>query len=365
MPTPEEIMSENLAASYKTDMEGQGTNNPPPAQKEIVPPIEKVVVEEKVATPAPIAETPVGKSFEDYLIEKSEGKFKSWDELKVAMTPAQPEALKFANEKIEHLNELAKKGIDVTSKEFLELQSIDVEKADTLFEKWKRSDEGRGLSDETIKYEINKKYNVDEWANKEEADLTLDDKANKEKMLRDINLSKEWLTNYKNERVLEKPIDPKVSEALAEEHKAQLLNWDKQVDTDIINKVSKLSTPISYKDETGKVVETSIDYNVSAEDMKYAADLMKNLPRDSNAFFRQFQDEKGNQNHEALVRMIVRDRGYDKAMAESYTKGAEQRALIIEKASKNTNFAPSGALNQEKVFASEDEAIRDAFNKQK
>jgi hypothetical protein len=294
---------------------------------------------------------PVVKSFEEQLAEKSNGKYKSWAEMEADLTPKE---LKFANEKIKRFNELAEKGVDVTSKEFLELQSLDVDKSNTLLEQWKRTDLGMGLSEETIKHEINKKYNVDEWSAKDEADLTLDDRANKEKMLRDINLSKDWLTNYKNERVLEKQVDPKIAEAMAEDDRVRLNNWDKFVDSDLVNKVTKLSVPISYKDETGKVVESSVDYSIPAEDAKYVSDLMKQLPRDPNAFFNQFKDDKGAQNHEALIRMVLRDRGYDKAMAESYSKGAEQRALVIEKSNKNTNFAATPAGGQAPILSQEE-----------
>ncbi len=348
-------IAQSIADQYKTQMGGTPPAAPTaPVTPPIVPAVEPIVPPKEPVTPpaTPPAEPIIPpvvppvivnevKSFEDELKERSKGKYNKWEEVETELTPKE---LKFANDKIKRFNELAEKGVDVTSKEFLELQGLDVEKADSLFEKWKRSDEGKGLSDATIKHEINKKYNVEEWADKDEADLTLDDKANKEKMLRDINLSKDWLTNYKNERVLEKQVDPKVAEALAEDNRVQLNNWDKFVDTDLVNKITKLSVPISYKDETGKMVESSVDYNVSADDAKYVSDLMKQLPRDSNAFFNQFKDDKGNQNHEALIRMVLRDRGYDKAMAESYSKGAEQRALVIEKASKNTNFAatPTG-----------------------
>jgi len=87
-------MSEQLSASYKTDI---GVVETPAAVKVETPIIEKVV-EDKVATP--VTETPTGKSFEDYLAEKSNGKYKKWEELETDLKPVQSEPLKFANEKI-------------------------------------------------------------------------------------------------------------------------------------------------------------------------------------------------------------------------------------------------------------------------
>ena len=323
-----------------------------------------VALETPLVTP-PVVDAPKVKSFEDELAEKSNGKYKSWADMQSDLTPKE---LKFANEKIAKFNELALKGVDVTSREFLEVQSLDVDKIDkadqAIFEKWKRSEEGNGLSNETIMLDIREKYKVDEWENKEESEFTPQDRANREKMSRDAANSKDWLTNYKNERVLEKQVDPAVSEAMAKEREQSLSNWDKIVDTDLVNKITKLSSPISYKDETGKTVESNVDYNISPEDAKYVSDLMKQLPRDSNAFFNQFKDDKGNQNHEALVRMVLRDRGYDKAMAESYSKGAEQRALLIEKTSKNTNFAPSAAGGGEVKILTPQESLNKAIQEQ-
>ena len=370
------MMSAAMAASYAEQMGSQTTPEvvtplvATPIVAEVVTPlvVTPEVVAPEVVTPEVIPTetvvTPVTKTWEETLFEKSGGKFKSLEDIDLALTPKEV----FANEKIKHLNELASKGIDVTSKEFLELQSLDVDKItkveDVIYEKWKRGEEGKGLSESTIRYEINKKYNVDEWASKEDDEYTLDDKANMEKMARDGQLSKEWLSNYKNERVLEKAVDPKVSEALAEETKQFQNNWEKYVDSDLVNKVAKLSSPISYKDETGKVVESQFSFDVSEQDRAEAGNLMKRLTQDQNAFFNQFRDDKGNQNHEALISMVVKARNYDKAVAMSYTAGAEQRAIAIEKASKNTNFTPAATGGQTQQFATMEEAQADAIRKQ-
>lgn len=366
MPTDEQIAAES-SARYAERI-GATTA---PVIEEVAPVIENVapVIETPVIETAPIienvvVETPVAKSFEEELSERTAGKYNKWEDVESGLTPKE---LKFANDKIKHFNELAEKGIDVTSREFLELQGMDFEKIskaeDLLFEKWKRSEDGEGLSETTIRNDINKKYNVEEWAEKDASEYTADDIANREKMARDSDRAKSWLTNYKNERVLEKQVDPSVAEAMAKENDTRLQNWDKIVDTDLVNKVTKLSSPISYKDEAGKTVESSVDYDVSAEDQKYVADLLKQLPRDANAFFNQFKDDKGNQSHEALIRMVLRDRGYDKAMAASYAKGAEQRALLIEKVAKNTDFKPAETASTRQVFATVKEAQADAIQK--
>lgn len=370
--TVEEKVSAKLSADYAASL-GTPTVVAPIVENVVAAPVDVQVVDsvipvvkaETVVDPIiPVIPEPV-KSFEDLLAERSGGKFKSWKEIESELTPKEV----FANEKIKHLNELASKGIDVTSREFLELQSVDFDKLDKaddiLFEKWKRSDEGKGLSNDTIRHEINKKYNVEEWIDKDPSELTLDDKANREKMARDSGESKQWLINYKNERVLEKQVDPAVSKAMADEYALQLSNWDKFVDSDLVNKVAKTSSPISYKDETGKVIESKFDFEFSKESLIKAGEMMKNLPRDSNMFFDQFKDDKGNRNHEALALMKLKADNFDKAMALSYAAGAEQRALVIEKTSKNTNFKPAEAAVTGKVFTTIAEAQADAIKNMK
>jgi hypothetical protein len=365
MPTIEEQVSAGLSAKYA---EASGFVAPVVENKEIAtesaapiienkellvknPVIEKIAIEEKLL-----------KSFDEQLSERTSGKYNKWEDVELSLTPKE---LKFANEKIKHFNELAEKGVDVTSREFLELQGVDFEKIDKaediLFEKWKRSEDGEGLSEATIRNDINKKYNIEDWIDKDPSDYNSDDIANREKMARDSNKAKSWLNNYKNERLLEKQVDPSVAEAMAEATRTQLNSWDKFVDSDLVNKITKLSSPISYKDKAGKTVESQLDFEVSAEDSKYVADMMKQLPRDSNAFFNQFIDNNGNRNHEALAVMMLKARSFDKARALSYSAGAEQRALAIEKVAKNTDFKPSESVSAGKVFTTIEEAQKDAL----
>lgn len=360
-----EVKTETPVVETKVETPVVETKTETPVVTEAV--IETPVVETKVE--APVIETKVEpvvvKSFEEQLKERSKGKFEKWEDIEAGLTPKEV----FANEKIKHLNDLAAKGIDVTSREFLELQSIDFEKInrtdDILFEKWKRSDEGRGLPDDVIRHEINKKYNVDAWIDKDDADLTVDDKANQAKMLRDAGESKQWLVNYKNERVLEKQVDPKVQEAMAEEQKATLAKWEKYVESDLLNKITKYTTPI-VKD--GKTVG-EFNYDISDQDKAEVGAIVKGLPKDTNVFFNQFfktgEDGKVKRDDVALIDMMLKARNYDKAVALAYSDGAAKEALRIEKESKNTNFKPNETGAPVKVHTSVNDALAEQVNKMK
>ncbi len=370
--TVDQKIAAQMSADYAAHV-GVVTSPPVVAQVETPEPIvatpepviAAVVEPVVIAATEPVIDTPPAKSFEEYLEERSGGKYKKWEDIELELTPKQI----FANDKIKHLNDLAAKGVDVTSREFLELQSLDFDKMDkvedVLFEKWKRGEEGKGLSEKTIRYDINKKYNVSEWVDKEAHELTDDDVANKEKMVRDFNESKSWLTNYKNERILEKQVDPSEAQAVAEAQREQLQNWDKFVDSNVVSKITKLSTPISYKDEADKVIEAVIDFPVSAKSLQEVGEMMKQLPRNSNAFFDQFKKDDGSRDHEAFALMMLKAKSFDEARALSYSAGAEQRALVIEKASKNSDFKPAESKGQGKVFATAQEALNDAIKNMK
>ncbi len=341
---------------------GQSIPEPTPIPAATPEPTPAPLVTEPIPTPTPAATpepmleptpTPVVKSFDEELFEKTGGKYKTYAEIEQALTPKEV----FANEKIKHLNDLASKGIDVTSKEFLEIQSLDIQgmtdAEQLIFEKWKRGDEGKGLSNETIMLDIRDKYKVEEWIEKEEHELTPQDKANREKMSREAGVSKEWLTNYKNERVLEKPIDPSVSEAMAKETELRNQNWDKFVDSDLVNKITKLSSPISYKDEAGNIVTSDFDYEIPKTTIEKYGNIMKNLPRDPNAIFGLFKDAKGNDDPTALFRALVKSETADERVAMAYSQGAEKRAVVIEKNAKNTDFKPAPTVDVPQTLTKE------------
>lgn len=332
------------------------TEEPPkvePPKAEEPPKVEPPKVDPPKNEEPPKVEPPiVQKSFEEELTEKFGGKYKTIDEIKAILE--KPE-FEFADEKLAHWNELAKKGIKIDA-EFIELQGKDYEgitnPLDAIVEAMKVG-EFKGLSDNVINLELNKKYNFNEWKDKAEEEMTPEDHANRELLERDGSLKKEWLINYKNERVLEKQEDPKVLEAMAKEAEINQSNWEKFVETDLVNKITKLSSPINDKGET-------FDFEISENDRKEVGEIMKALTKDPMVFFGQFldKDDKGNvvRNHAALYNLMLKGRNYEKAIALAYVDAASKEALRIEKEAKNTNFEAGQSGGGEKVYATVQEA---------
>lgn len=288
------------------------------------------IVEPVKTEPVSISE----EEFEKYLEKKTGKKFNDIEAL--INTPK----TEFANEKVKHLNDLAAKGVDVTSKEFLELQAIDFDKIDAvddlLYEKMKRSEEGNGLSEKAIRALINKKYNVDEWREKSEDELTEDDKLNQELMLRDKDLSKEWLKKYKEERTLAQVPDPKVAEAKIESDRLFFENWEKDAENSI-KEITKLSTKLNEKE--------SFDFEIPVEDRKRILGVVNLLAKDASVPFSQFikQDDKGNisVNKGGIALMLFKAENYDKAVALSASDATNKERLRIEKEYKGIDFKPT------------------------
>jgi len=151
----------------------------------------------------------------------------------------------------------------------------------------------------------------------------------------------------------EKQPDPKALEAMAKEAEIMHNNWEKFVDSDLVNKITKFNVPVNDKGET-------FDFDISEQDRKEVGDIMKALPKDTNAFFGQFveTDENGNQksNPAALYQLILKGKNFEKAIALASKDAASKEALRLEKEAKNTNFAPGQAAGEAKVYATIQEA---------
>ena len=306
---------------------------------ETVAPIKAEPIDTTKTKTTPSGDSVATKSFEETLAERSAGKFKSWEEVEaLANTPA---SKKFANEQIEYLNELAEKGVDVTSREFFELQSKDYESMEdpiqVRLEAMKLQPEFKGLSDRTLELKLKNEYDLESWAEKidgkwvtkEDYDMTDEDNAALEMLLQKAELDKDFLINYKNERLLTKQSDPNEINQRAESDRQAQENWENYVEG-LSKDVIKLSTKIDDKD--------AVEFEVSDADRKYAADMLKEMPKNINVFWNQFADEKGNIDQkkvfEAIVYLKNREAITKTAHNNALAKGREQEVKTI----KNTHF---------------------------
>lgn len=343
--------------------------DPPPAvttqTTTTEPPVTSSLTADQQAavTTAPITEPPVVKSFEQYLEETSKGKFKKWDEVEAIINTPREE---FANDNIKHWNELAKKGIDL-NKEFFELQNLNLEgNADgtidpeyVITEAMRRKPEYKNLSHKTLQTEINKKYNVKNWIDKPEEELTDEDLANREIMMRDAHNDLDFLTKYKEERTFISQPNEEQQRQQREQQQFAIQAFEKLVDEDLFAKVTDYSAEIEIDKEKG--LKEVFQYKFSEADRKRNADLMKLLPLDLGVLVNRFieTDEKGNKtmNHRKVYEMLLKADTFDEVARNSFKDGIAVGAKnFVKDDLKNANFTPADAPTGNPVAKTEQEA---------
>lgn len=333
--TPEPVAAEPVVPAVADD------NNATPPVAPVVP----------AAAPEQVAEKP--KSFEELLAERTKGKFNKWEDVEPIINAPKDE---FVDDEVRHWNELKKKGVKL-DKQFFELQNLDVEglkdpKA-ILIQTMKLK--GENLSDRALNVQLEKKYGISAWIDKEDHELTDEDAANKEIFVRDAKNELEWLRNFKKERTFVPEQDPEAVIAAKAKQDAWQANWEKFVDGELAPKATSLSVIVDPE------TKDSFEYKVSEADRKEVSDIMKLLPRDINAIFSRFIEpgENGTPqiNHAKVQRMLLRDRAFDQAVANAKKDGIAEGAKKEIETLKNTNFTPASSVV---VAAAEPESEEEA-----
>lgn len=307
------------------------------------------------------------KSFEEILAERSQGKFQKWEDLEQEINTPRDQ---FADDNIKHWNELAKKGIKL-DKDFFELQSLNLEDdemnpEDVILQAMRRKDEYSGLSEKTLKRDLDKKYNYSAWIDKfdnngllkEGEELTDDDLANQEIMLRDSQRDLEWLKNYKKERTFIPEPDQAELQRQSDNQKQKLQNFEKFVDDELFAKITNLSTKVKIDDNTTE----SFEYKPSEADRKEQAALMKLLPLGTSILVNRFAEKQPDGsmkiNDQRVYQMLLRDKTYDDAVSNAYKDGMAHGAKkFVKEEVKNVTFQAADHNSGNQAPQTEEEAL--------
>ncbi len=327
--------------------------------------VEETKVEETKVEPVVVKE----KSIDELIAEKTGGKIAKWEDVEKVLNAPKEEL----DAEVKHWNELKKKGIKL-DKEFFDLQALEIEKVGTneysgplddprnlLVEALKRK---TGLSEDTIRFQLEKKYNLSEWQEKEEGDLTIEDKANREIMMMDAESELNWLKNYKAERTFVKAVDPAEIAKVEAEQRQQRENFEKYIDEELFTKVKNLT--VVTDDKTGEAFE----YKVSEADRKDISNLMKSFASDGQALFNRYaeKDINGNvsMNQEKLFRDLLKAKAFDEAVKHARNDGkAEGEKKFIKEDLKNIDFKQNEGQVNASAPRTEAEAIAQALQKNK
>lgn len=289
------------------------------------------------------------KEFPDYespeklksSLNEYRGKIEKLPEYENEIKTLKESRAEFANDKIKHWNELAKKGINF-DKDFFLLQDMDVDKmanpVDVVLEAQKRNDKST-LTDDLRLLKIRKKYDMDSWANTAEDDLTDDDKLNRAEFMDEVEKSKEFLKKYKSERAFLPPVDEAAEQAMAKQRENAHKEWEGFVDKDVVGKIPSFETEYEDKDTKEKI---KFEYKFSDEDKKEMSDVMKNLPKNINVYFEKYltKDKDGNviPNHIGVGLDRLKAINFDKAVKAALQEGIERGKFLAEKSAKNVQL---------------------------
>lgn len=352
----EEVKHTSLANAIQAEFGG-----PPPAETQAntieakvaepvkaevaTPSTETTTVDSKAASPSAALENkeqaPL-KSFDELLSERTEGKWKTWDEFNESLSKpaAEPEPFKFANEKLAKINDYISEG--GTLEDWIATQSINYDElSPTERIAYKMQLDDPDISDEEIELEIEARYGVSNWKkNPDDYDEGVEPNSVKLQKLKFEREANKALTELKAHQSKWATPQNKVSEvdakAAEEASKKASERWQKDVDT-TVKAFEKIPLKISDKE--------TFDYTLTPQEAKEVAKITKALYTDATAMFSEFVDknEPNGVNMKALMGMVIKAKTFDNAMAFAVDQARASGKSEVVKDIKNINFSPDGA----------------------
>lgn len=304
----EEVQSEGEAQKQESSL---STEN-----KEEVPEVSETP---KESVEAPAAEP--SYEFEDLLIEKSNGKFTSYEDVVEVMEALEKSSQnQFANEQIENLNKYVAEGGDIM--DFLTTQLTDYESmSDEQLIKSMWSINEKDLTPEEIDLLYRDTYKLDEeqWTSTEV-------KLAKIRLKREAKSAKEELLKLQSQNAIPKSVKSNQEEQAARE----LANkeWIKKVETS----ARKLKTVDVQVSEQGE----KFSYTIPEETIKSVRKNNKDLSK----FWSRYINEDGSEDMDSLNRDMAILNDFDNIVRAVYSQARSVGKETVVKDLKNPNYTP-------------------------
>jgi len=327
----EEVQSEGEAQEQESSL---STEN-----KEEVPEVSETP---KESVEAPTTEP--SYEFEDLLIEKSNGKFTSYEDVVEVMEALEKSSQnQFANEQIENLNKYVAEGGDIM--DFLTTQLTDYESmSDEQLIKSMWSINEKDLTPEEIDLLYRDTYKLDEeqWTSTEV-------KLAKIKLKREAKSAKEELLKLQAQNAIPKSVKSNQEEQAARE----LANkeWIKKVETS----ARKLKTVDVQVSEQGE----KFSYKIPEETVKSVRKNNKDLSK----FWSRYINEDGSEDMDALNRDMAILNDFDNIVRAVYSQARSVGKETVVKDLKNPNYTPeSKPKNVEQKLSIQEQIARQLKN---
>jgi len=279
-------------------------------------------------------------SFNDMLSEKTDGKFKTYEELNAALSE-QPVAEKnnFANEQIEKLNEYVSKGGRM--EDFFRTQTANYEDMDSEnlvknYMKFQNPD----LDNEDINllYADTYKLDEDEYTDKEI-------RLSKIKLKQKSAEAKRELTKFQKENAL--PEAAKMDEKQKAESEAAQKAWIENVNKSL---EGFKNVEFSLNDKGEKYT-----FAVNDDTVKYVKDTSMNL----TSFWDRYIEKDGTENVAKLAKEMAILNNIDSIVRSAYAQGKSGGKEDVIKDIKNPSYTPESKVNPDSPLS-----IQDQINKQ-
>ena len=268
--------------------------------------------------------------------ELTGGRFKSWDE--VAPIINEYETLKntpqetFANDAVKRFNDYVAKGGKV-DKEWMRKAFADYDAMEDPYQILTEKFALEGLSDDEIEYKLVSEYGKEMDPEGE----SLEERAMRAKVKREVNKAKEELKRYQNEVVWTAEGDDKLNKYLSEQKaqqeafEAQMKAINERIDKDLAAvKLSKI--PVSVTDKDANLnISVEFDAGDTKEVMAYVSELTKNT---GQAVYNRYKKDDGTFDMAKMALDEYKLRNFDdivrKVAVNAYAKGAKNEVLAMK-----------------------------------
>ena len=259
--------------------------------------------------------------FEDLLIEKSNGKFTTYDEVAEAIDALEKSSQnQFANEQIENLNNYVANGGDIM--DFLTTQLTDYESmSDEQLVKsvWSMNEKDLTRDEVDMLFEDSYKLNEEQWTDREV-------KLAKIRLKRDAKSAKEELLKLQKQNSIPKSVTDN-KEQLEAQEKAQK-EWVKKVE---VSARQLKSIDVEVNEQGDK-----FSYQVPEDTVK----TVRKSNRDLNKFWSRYINEDGTEDMASLNRDMAILNDFDNIIRAVYSQARSTGKETVVKDLKNPSYTP-------------------------
>lgn len=310
-----------------------------PTQQEITPAAEKKSTTtsstEKVDTANEAA--PNVKSFEEYLAEKTGGKFKSWDEVDTVINSASNP--KYRSEIAERIDNYIANG-GIIDENWMRLQTKDYAKINDPIELFreKMKIENPELDEYEIEYELNERYKLDQWDEDDESPLQ---QAMSAKIAREAKQALDFLVD--NQKKSSFISDGKTAEQIEAEKAAyaQMEEAAKQAKSKFTEDVRATISEIE-KLKFSPSEGFEIDYTMSNDEKETVSKIVSSLYDGSLGLLDPYIQKNGDEvtgiDIKGLATKLAKAEIFDNVIKKVAMESKAAGAANIVKNQKNINF---------------------------